>query len=308
MMNTFESQSVHVMMLAAGLGKRLSPFTNQIPKPAIPFLGAPLISYGLRFLEDIQIKNLVVNTHHLPEHLAECVHKLKPKCENLVFSPEKEILDSGGGIHRALDHLSDNESSFLVLNADEVILPHYPGLAEELLEFHSWTNGIATLLTMSHPEAGKKFGGVWCEKEKDQSDLFEVKKFGKVSPNNLSADDVKGKIGLHYLGVMVLSPRVRKYFSGSVERPQVENILYDVLTRGLKAGEKIHAFKADVEWFEVGNTVDFLEAESRCKKELQANVPSHNLEDSISRYWVEYLRRHLSEVSDPKTFPPIVSL
>ena len=258
-----------VMLLAAGEGRRLQPYTLETPKPAIPFLTAPLASFSIALLEKIPVSQLVVNTHHLPQQIENLFHWMKLPTSNVVFSSEQDLLlGSGGGIHKAKVHLNGKEP-FFVMNSDEVILPKKWGLLEEMLEFHRWHKGIATLLTMDHPEVGTKFGGAWTEIGQTQ-----IQQFSKTQPSqNLR--------GHHFIGVMILEPKVFKYFKDQVE---IENILYETLTKAMSTGEQVHAFNADCEWFETGNPQDFLKAAKYCSEALLANT---------DQVWLQFLAQTL---------------
>lgn len=252
------------MLLAAGLGTRLRPYTEATPKPAIPFLGTPLAAYSLRLLQDIQIRHLVVNTHHLPEKVEKLFHKLNWPSDNLIFSNEKnQILGSGGGIRKAFAHLQSTDP-FLVMNADEVILPNDPKLISNMITYHKNHNPIATLLTMTHPEVGTKFGGAWVNTNN------EIQKFSKTP--------VPSTKGLHYLGVILIDPRIKKYFD---QNPHAEeNLLYETLTRAMAEGHKVLCYNCEAQWFETGNPQDFLAATQYCQDEIKKKNPSP---------WVQYL-------------------
>jgi len=254
---------MNVMLLAAGLGTRLRPFTEKVPKPAIPFLGIPLGYYPLALLDEIKIEKLVVNTHHLPEQIEQLYRALGKKA---IFSNESpSILGSGGGIRQALPHLL-GQGSFLVANADEIILPEQPYLIKEALQFHNWHKGIATLVAMPHPSVGTKFGGIWGQVGVDGS--FRVQEFSKTNVPNLQ--------GLHFLGVMIFKDSIANYFSKDTATE--ENILYETLTSAMLAGEQVYAYSIpQTHWFETGNPTDFLQAERVCANAILADEPWTNL-------------------------------
>ena len=68
------NKKINGILLSAGLGTRLRPYTYDTPKPAIPFLSIPLAVYPLTLLAEFEIQNLVVNTHHLPEKIENLFH------------------------------------------------------------------------------------------------------------------------------------------------------------------------------------------------------------------------------------------
>lgn len=103
------------IVLAAGFGKRLLPLTKSIPKPALPAGGIPLIAYPLLLLEEAGVERVVVNLYYQSEHLRKLLARVKWNFE-LVFSHEKKILGTGGGIAQALAFLA--QESCFILNGD----------------------------------------------------------------------------------------------------------------------------------------------------------------------------------------------
>ena len=101
------------MVLAAGLGTRLRPVTETIPKPLVEIDGRPLIDHALDRLTLAGVERVVVNVHYkagmMAEHLA---HRDHPQIE---LSEETELLDTGGGVVRALPLLGE---VFFVVNGD----------------------------------------------------------------------------------------------------------------------------------------------------------------------------------------------
>jgi len=101
------------MVLAAGLGTRLRPITDTIPKPLVEISGRSLIDHALDRLVSAGVEHVIVNVHYkaamIVEHLARRNH---PRIE---FSEEIELLDTGGGVARALPLLGE---AFFVVNSD----------------------------------------------------------------------------------------------------------------------------------------------------------------------------------------------
>ena len=76
---------MNVMLLGAGEGTRLRPYTLTLPKPAIPFVTGPLAGHSLSFLGNLAINKLVVNTYHLPGEILHLFHSLRPHAKFLDF-------------------------------------------------------------------------------------------------------------------------------------------------------------------------------------------------------------------------------
>jgi MurNAc alpha-1-phosphate uridylyltransferase len=103
------------MVLAAGLGARMRPLTDGRPKALVEVMGRPLIDHALDRLAAAGVSPAVVNLHHFADQLE--AHLTKRTAPRIVISDErKELLNTGGGIARALLQLG--EAPFFLLNSD----------------------------------------------------------------------------------------------------------------------------------------------------------------------------------------------
>lgn len=102
------------MILAAGFGKRLREFTVSCPKPLVDVGGAPLIDHTIQHLIQAGVTKCVVNTHHM--HLLMQAHMHQVTGIDVAISNEPEILETGGGILKALPHFQDQP--FFAINGD----------------------------------------------------------------------------------------------------------------------------------------------------------------------------------------------
>jgi mannose-1-phosphate guanylyltransferase len=243
---------MNVMMLAAGLGARLRPYTFKTPKPAIPFMSVPLACYPLALLQDMKIDNLVVNLHHLPDQIQDRFQKINWPAKNLCFSDERNLLLGSGGAIRNAEQYLKGRGAFIYCNADEVILPHTYWKADDLIHFHKHHKGIATVLCMKHPDVGTKFGGVWVDPQTN-----EIKAISKTKEPNLN--------GLHFTGVILFSDAIFDFFQ---KGPNEEEKIWDPLHAAFAAGHKAYALEIEAEWFETGNPEDFMKATEFCCKGL----------------------------------------
>ena len=108
-----------VLILCAGLGTRLRPFTVNTPKPLLKIKKLTLLENTLNFIEKLKIKNVYLNTFYLSETLKEYVSKLDYKNIKIdVIHDGKKILNTGGGI---LNMIKETQSdNFLTLNPDTI--------------------------------------------------------------------------------------------------------------------------------------------------------------------------------------------
>ena len=85
-------------VLGAGLGTRLRPLTEELPKPLVPIFQKPLITFALDHLIDLGIEKIFINTHRLPEMFAAAFPENRYLGRELTFVNEPVLLDTGGGI------------------------------------------------------------------------------------------------------------------------------------------------------------------------------------------------------------------
>jgi MurNAc alpha-1-phosphate uridylyltransferase len=103
------------MVLAAGLGLRMRPLTDRMPKPLVPVAGRPLLDHVLDKLGDAGVSEAVVNVHYLPDQII--AHVAKRKRPHVTISDERNcVLGTGGGVVKALPLLGG--APFFHVNAD----------------------------------------------------------------------------------------------------------------------------------------------------------------------------------------------
>lgn len=104
------------MILAAGLGKRMRPLTDNMPKPLLPVAGKPLIIYHIEALVAAGITDIVINHAYLGEQIVQALGNGERFGATIVYSAESEPLETGGGIAKALPLLGDQP--FILCNGD----------------------------------------------------------------------------------------------------------------------------------------------------------------------------------------------
>jgi len=106
------------MILAAGLGSRLRPVTNTIPKALVAVKGKTLLQYHIERIIDFGINDIVINVHHFASKVREFLHEKNNFNVNIIISDESDkLLDTGGGIKKASSWLKGDES-ILIQNVD----------------------------------------------------------------------------------------------------------------------------------------------------------------------------------------------
>lgn len=111
------SNITRAMIMAAGFGTRMRPLTNTIPKPLVKVQGRALIDHVMDRLVAAGVKTIVVNIHYMGDQIKAHVEKRKD-VEIIISDETDSILDSGGGIFKALPHFKGEP--FFHANADTV--------------------------------------------------------------------------------------------------------------------------------------------------------------------------------------------
>lgn len=130
-----------VLILAAGLGTRLRPLTNTIPKVMVPiYKDHPLLEHTLCLLRDQGFREFIINLHYFPEKIVSYFGDGRRFGVHIVYSDEsKQLLETGGAIKKIAHLLSDN---FLLVYADSVCFFSFP----PAVEFHQQHRALATIV------------------------------------------------------------------------------------------------------------------------------------------------------------------
>jgi N-acetyl-alpha-D-muramate 1-phosphate uridylyltransferase len=179
------------MVLAAGFGTRMRPLTDSIPKPLIKVLSKPIIQYGFERLREAGVTKAVVNAHYLPDQIVRwCEQQTDPLVE--VSDETDAILDTGGGIARALPRLGNDP--FYVLNSDSFWVDEgHPAL---LRLRENWTDAMDCLLLLCDPQNTTGYDG--------QGD-FVIDEDGRLARSSLH----HGKAHA-YIGAYLVHPKLFK--------------------------------------------------------------------------------------------------
>ncbi len=133
-------------VLAAGLGTRLRPLTDQLPKPLVPIGHKPLITFAFdHLIAEAGVEEFIVNTHHLAEGYAVAFPDGQYRGRPLHFRHEPTLLDTGGGIKNIADLLGPQPETFIVYNGD--ILTDLP--IQPAIDYHRCAGNEVTLVLRS---------------------------------------------------------------------------------------------------------------------------------------------------------------
>ena len=234
------------MLLAAGLGTRLRPLTEKLPKPLIKVGGRALIDHAIDRLVEAGVETVVVNLHHLG-HLIEGHLRHRDDIE-ILFSQEDEILETGGGVKKALPLLGDEP--FFVSSTDVLWLNGPSNVLRRMAKI--WEPGqMDGLLLMQSTVTAFGYDGMgdFCV---DPAGKLEQRPEREVSPYLFS-------------GIQILH---KDLFKDSPEGAFRLRWLYD---RAIEQ-ERLYGVIHDGEWFHVGTPEGLSNAEIYMRERYLENV------------------------------------
>ncbi len=233
---TKKTRLTKAIVLSAGLGLRLRPITETLPKPLVKVGGRTLLDRALDRLEAANVTSAIVNLHHLGPLIER--HLCKRASPEISFSFEETLLETGGGVLNALGRLGPGP--FFAVNADTLWLNGSVDALKRMTDAWDDTRMDALLLLHSTVDA-YGYEGVGD---------FTMDPVGRLVRR--SEDEVSPYL---FTGVQILHPRL---FAGEKNGAFSLNRLYD---KAIKAG-RLYGLVHDGEWFHVGTPGGLAQAEA----------------------------------------------
>ncbi|HVI07736.1 MAG TPA: nucleotidyltransferase family protein [Candidatus Binatia bacterium] len=242
------------MILAAGLGTRLRPLTNDRPKALVEIGGRTLLELTLARLGKFGVTEVIVNAHHHADMMIEFL-KSKERCGiQIKISCEDLLLDTGGGLKKAAWFFQSGavDDAFIVHNVDVL-----SGIdLHRMLQYHRENNALATLAVQS--------------RKTSRYLLFDeaLKLCGRLKEGKLEElnSEPQKPEALAFCGIHIISPRIFPLLTEDGAFSIVDSYL-----RLASRGEKILAFRTDDSyWVDVGKPENLKQAEQYLKTRSQS--------------------------------------
>jgi len=284
------------MILAAGLGTRLRPLTDNIPKALVELNGRTLLEITIERLKSFGVTEIIVNVHHHAEKIAAFLKYKNNFAIRIELSREDTLLlDTGGGLKKAAWFFQDENSDepFLLHNVDVLTTTDF----RQMLAAHKKSSALATLAVQERPSsrqllfdqnnllAGRRINNVdtlispssrkrvtpeTCHPESaaaDSGSAFSGEGTASAVPQSAeSKGALAPEVPLHALafsGIHLISPRLLNLITES----GVFSII-DTYLRLASSNEKISAFRADsFYWRDLGRPEDLQQASIDLKKQ-----------------------------------------
>ena len=217
----------HAMVLAAGLGTRMRPVTDGMPKPLVPVAGKALIDYVLDKLAEAGVGTAVVNVHYFADQIER--HLEARAAPHIVISDERtQLLNTGGGVRAALPSLG--AGPFFLLNSDTLWIDGVQRNLDQLARsFDERRMDALLLLAATTASVGYTGRGDFSM---DPGGVLHRRGERDIAP-------------FVYAGAAVLSP---KLFAGAPDGPFSLNLLFD---RAMEAG-RLCGMRLEGVWMHVG--------------------------------------------------------
>ena len=243
------------MVLAAGLGTRLRPLTNDRPKALVELNRRTLLEIALARLRDFGITEVIVNAHHFADKIINYLHANKFFGMRIEISCEDVLLDTGGGLKKAawffLEDSAGKDEPFLLHNVDVISTIDFA----KMMQTHKDAGALATLAVQ--------------KRDTSRQLLFDEKLqlCGRRAGRDKEPEVAHPSAHLEPLafsGIHVISPRFLTMLT--------EDGVFSIITPYLRLaaqGERIQAFRTDqYYWRDLGRAEDLQQAE----QELQQNA------------------------------------
>lgn len=224
------------MILAAGMGSRMRPLTNQVPKPLLPFMNQSLIDFSISKIKEAGISQIIVNTHYKSEEMAHYIQAHHPDC---IISHEPTLLGTGGAISAIKSWLGS--SDLLVYNSDILCASN---LIDLIKKHRSNPELFATMLLLQNPHPNKTVLSI----NSDQ----ELISFGDILP---------GCTEHSFTGIHILSNQMVHMI------PEGFYHIIDTYKQCMARGYKIGTLLYDGFWKDLGTPYDYWQAHRDVKSD-----------------------------------------
>jgi len=248
------------MILAAGLGTRLRPLTDDRPKALVEISGRTLLEITLSRLRSFGVREVIINVHHFADMIVEYLKKNDNFGMNIEVSREDALLDTGGGLKKAAhfflrgsgDASSHSEEAFFVHNVDVLSTIDL----RRMVQFHNDHQALATLAVQDRKTSRHLlFDG-----------QFQLcgRRIGNDPPEIVGG--LQPAYALAFAGIHIVSPRLLAMLS--------EDGAFSIIGSYLRLaaeGERILAFRADqYYWRDLGQPENVAQAVHDLKEKVIA--------------------------------------
>ncbi len=244
-------KEIRAFILAAGLGERLRPITDHLPKPLLPILGRPVIERVIERIAAVPVKRIGINLHYKPEMIREWVGTFDHSGDIELFY-EKAILGTGGALKNAEGFL---DGSFFVVHNSDILSDISLGV---LIERHLSEGNCVTLAVHDH----HTFNNVWIDEA------------GRLRFVGNAGTEKKGLRNVAFTGIAVYSPEFLTLL------PAGNSSIVDMWLKAVSSGLKVGTVDfSGCSWEDIGTPAAFSSYIFNVLKEEGETIFAHNSVD-----------------------------
>ena len=243
------------MVLAAGLGTRMRPLSDLLPKPALPVLNRPLLHSTLELLARHGFKDVIVNTHHLPESVERAVGSGRRFGLRVRYSYEPDLLGSGGGPRKVREFFGDEPA--LLVNGDCVFDFDLARLVRRHLE-----SGARATLALKPNRDPRRYRPVVTDRA------------GLIRSIRGLPRRARGALSL-FTGVHVVDPALFERLP-----PGPSDIVADLYVPLLAEGARLVGVRVAGTWLDFGTPAFYLRSQLRLLAETKGRTRAGSLLDT----------------------------
>jgi NDP-sugar pyrophosphorylase family protein len=252
------------MILAAGLGTRLQPLTNDRPKALVEVAGRTLLEITLLRLRSFGVRDVIINVHHFADLMLECLKANDNFGMRIEISREDVLLDTGGGLKKAawffLEKTGSADEPFILHNVDVLSTIDL----ELMAQFHTKHQALATLAVQDRKtsryllfDEHSQLRGRLSSDIKSEPDRKENEK-NDLTPTSSPLQ------ALAFAGIHIISPCLLPMLTEEGVFSIIESYI-----RLSAEGEKIRGFRADeYYWRDLGKPEDLAQAARDFKQKV----------------------------------------
>jgi NDP-sugar pyrophosphorylase family protein len=229
---------MRAMILAAGLGTRLRPLTETLPKPLMPFMFQPMLGYLIGQLREHGIRDIAINLHHHATQLRDWLGDGKRWDVRLHLSEELTILGTAGGIKQVATFLSD--SPFLVINADIITNLDF----RTLWAWHCRHQALVSMV-LRPDAAARQYGPVIVDA---QGQVLQISGRPPLSTVPVGQETI-------FTGIQIISPQVLEQIPPGVFSSTTTDIYPALVEQG-----KVRGYVDTGYWIDIGIPARYLQA------------------------------------------------
>jgi NDP-sugar pyrophosphorylase family protein len=238
------------MILAAGMGTRLRPLTDDRPKALVDVAGHPMLEMTLHRLRAVGVREVIINTHHFAEMISEYLKVNRNFGMRIELSREEKLLDSGGGLKKAswffLEEGANLQEPFILHNVDVI---SNIDLAR-MLRFHVEQDALATMAVQDRATSRPLSfdpDGQFCGRAAGSARKADDGN-SPLSRSRTGSEGETAMLELAFTGIHVISPRIFQ----EIEEEGAFSIITTYI-RLAAGGERIRGFRADeYHWRDLG--------------------------------------------------------